>query len=607
MAHELIARNGLIALSGSTFTTINATTSISINGTSLTTLFQAAGSYQTLDGDLTAIAALTGTGFLKRTGTDTWALDTTTYLSTWNDANNYAFKTISISGQSDVVADSNTDTLTFINGTGISLTTNATNDSITVGHSNAVTAATVSDGGVTRTLAFGGTFNIPSVTYDAQGHITSTGTITLTMPANPDTNYYPTTFAWTNGAAAGPTGSLTGTGMSAVSFAAIPTATASVSGIVTTGTQTFAGNKTFNNDLTITGNLIVNGTTMTVNSTTMTVDDPILTLGGDTAPTSNDGKDRGIEFRYYTSGATIGFFGYQNATGNLVFLKEATNTSEVFSGTKGTIDAYISGSNINTGTVGTTYGGTGLDTHAAANGTLLIGNGSGLSLATLTAGSNISITNASGGITINNTYSYTLPLAANGTRGGIQIGYTDTETNRAVVLSSEKAYVTLPRQIPAVTLNGSASTSPSFYAPTTAGTSGNILVSNGSGAPSWSTTGAITVTSININGTKHITANSVTAAGSATTAIVNLDWASNTGAFYDYVIVVGTNRRIGTVMAVHDGTGNVEYTDFSSVSIGTVSVEFTAAISGSYLQLSAVNGSATAATISVMVRSINLI
>ena len=50
--------------------------------------------------------------------------------------------------------------------------------------------------------------------------------------------------------------------------------------------------------------------------------------------------------------------------------------------------------------IGTLYGGTGLDTSAAANGTLLIGNGSGLSLATLTAGSNITITNGSGTITI---------------------------------------------------------------------------------------------------------------------------------------------------------------------------------------------------------------
>lgn len=49
------------------------------------------------------------------------------------------------------------------------------------------------------------------------------------------------------------------------------------------------------------------------------------------------------------------------------------------------------------------HGGTGLDTSSAANGTLLIGNGSGFTLATLTAGSNITITNSAGGITISST------------------------------------------------------------------------------------------------------------------------------------------------------------------------------------------------------------
>ena len=44
-------------------------------------------------------------------------------------------------------------------------------------------------------------------------------------------------------------------------------------------------------NLTVTGNLTVNGTTTTVNSTTTTVDDPIFTLGGDTAPGSDDDKD----------------------------------------------------------------------------------------------------------------------------------------------------------------------------------------------------------------------------------------------------------------------------------------------------------------------------
>ena len=90
------------------------------------------------------------------------------------------------------------------------------------------------------------------------------------------------------------------------------------------------------------GNLTVNGTTTTVNSTTVSVDDPIFTLGGDTAPASDDNKDRGIEFRWHNgSAAKTGFFGYDDSTGKFTFIPDATNTSEVFSGTKGTLDAYI--------------------------------------------------------------------------------------------------------------------------------------------------------------------------------------------------------------------------------------------------------------------------
>lgn len=50
--------------------------------------------------------------------------------------------------------------------------------------------------------------------------------------------------------------------------------------------------------------------------------------------------------------------------------------------------------------IGAAYGGTGLNTSAATNGQLLIGNGSGLTLSTLTQGTGITITNGAGTITI---------------------------------------------------------------------------------------------------------------------------------------------------------------------------------------------------------------
>jgi hypothetical protein len=98
--------------------------------------------------------------------------------------------------------------------------------------------------------------------------------------------------------------------------------------------------------LTVGGDLIVNGTTTTVNSTVTTIDDPILTLGGDTAPGSDDNKDRGIEFRYYNGSAKVGFFGYDDSTGKFTFIPDATNSSEVFSGTKGEVDANVDWTNI---------------------------------------------------------------------------------------------------------------------------------------------------------------------------------------------------------------------------------------------------------------------
>jgi len=99
------------------------------------------------------------------------------------------------------------------------------------------------------------------------------------------------------------------------------------------------GTTTVNSGLTVTGNLIVNGTTTTFNSTTVTIDDPIFTLGGDTAPGSDDNKDRGIEFRWHNgTDAKLGFFGFDDSTGYFTFIPDATNTSDIFSGTKGTLD-----------------------------------------------------------------------------------------------------------------------------------------------------------------------------------------------------------------------------------------------------------------------------
>jgi hypothetical protein len=92
---------------------------------------------------------------------------------------------------------------------------------------------------------------------------------------------------------------------------------------------------------------------------------------------------------------------------------DTTNAANITSGTLPT--GRISGSytgitavgTLTSGTwnataIGVAYGGTGL-TATPSNGQLAIGNGTGYSLATLTAGTNVSISNSAGGITINAT------------------------------------------------------------------------------------------------------------------------------------------------------------------------------------------------------------
>ena len=87
---------------------------------------------------------------------------------------------VTVSGHAVTVAKK-----TMTAGAGISIT--GVTDKITIAHSNSITAGTAK-GDDNKTLTFGGTFTIPTVTYDGQGHITGKGTTTMTMPANPNTD-----------------------------------------------------------------------------------------------------------------------------------------------------------------------------------------------------------------------------------------------------------------------------------------------------------------------------------------------------------------------------------------------------------------------------------
>jgi hypothetical protein len=90
------------------------------------------------------------------------------------------------------------------------------------------------------------------------------------------------------------------------------------------------GTGQFTSDLIVGGNLTVNGTTTTVNTATITVEDPVIKLG---QSSSDDNKDRGVEFAYNDGSARLGFMGWDDSASGFTMLSAASNSSEVFSGT----------------------------------------------------------------------------------------------------------------------------------------------------------------------------------------------------------------------------------------------------------------------------------
>ena len=115
---------------------------------------------------------------------------------------------------------------------------------------------------------------------------------------------------------------------------------------------------------------------------------------------------------------------------------------------------------------------------------------SGGTVTKVTAGTGLAIgTTAQGNFTTTGTINHTNSVTAQTTQAVYPIKI-DAQGH----ISAYGTAVT----VPTITLNGSSTTSASFYAPTSAGSSGNYLKSSGSGAPTWAA--FPTIPSITLNG-----------------------------------------------------------------------------------------------------------
>jgi len=346
------------------------------------------------------------------------------YVASQVPGSQNVFNTIAVSGQDNIVADAATDTLTFAAGTNITLTTTAGSDTITIASASGVTAlnglsdVTIASAADAHLLIYDNsdsrfenkavsgdiTINAAGVTAIGSGVVVNadinasaaiamsktalvagTGITLATNTLNVDAAQTQITSVGaldagsitsgfgtidTGSSAITTTGAVTGGTLVGTLTTAAQTNVTSVgalnAGSITSGFGTIdTGSSNITTTGTVTaGNLTVNGTTTTVNSTTVTIDDPIFTIGGDSAPGSDDNKDRGIEFRWHNgSAAKVGFFGFDDSTGKFTFIPDATNSSEVFSGSAGTVVAALEGNATTATTLATarTIGGTSFD------------------------------------------------------------------------------------------------------------------------------------------------------------------------------------------------------------------------------------------------------
>jgi hypothetical protein len=219
--------------------------------------------------------------------------------------------------------------------------------------------------------------------------------------------------------------------------------------IATTSAPTFAA-ATVSGNATVGGNLTVSSTAgittvrelrMYANNSSNVWDHFFIKHDGFNTTLAAGGANNGMIFK--VSSTNAGDIGSQTYNTVMTLQSDLTATftgavsATSFSGS-GTSLTALNGSNISSGTVGAAYGGTGINGSTAGNGQLLIGNGSGFTLATLTGTANqVTVTNSAGGITLalpQNIAAASSPTFAGLTLSGGLSGTTGTFTGNLTAL-----------------------------------------------------------------------------------------------------------------------------------------------------------------------------
>lgn len=579
---------GNVSIDGSQNVTLTAT----IAGSSVALGTDTTGNYVSLVQSSGTGIVVSGTAAAGATFTVSHA-DTSTQATVTNSGRTY-IQSITLDDFGHITAIASATEPTEGSGT---LTLNvgaagATNTTVTIATGTGFNANSSSN--VTYSVSVGPALTglASTMTGAGSGFLKKSGADTYTL----DTNTYLTAESDT-------LATVTGRGATTSSAVSITNATASTTtstgalivtgGVGIGGALNVGGAAAVSGNLTVTGNLTINGTTTTVNATTTTLDDPIITLGGDTAPSSDDNKDRGVEFRWHNgTSAKIGFFGFDDSTGKFTFIPDATNTSEVFSGTTGEIDAKIDWSNI-------------LNTPAAAT----VNNGS-LTL-TATAGSTgTAVTIGTGtGFTANdlNNETYDIDVgpalsALATTMTGAGSGFLRKNGQDTYTLDTNTYLTAESDTLSTVTGRGATSSTAITLTNTTESTTsatGALILNGGLGvAKNITTKGAVKYNNSADTQIAETNAGSGTVSSTAQTLVDAWTVANYRSAKYLIQITQGSTYQVSEILVLHNGT-TTTMTEYAVLESGSALGTFTSDVSGGNARLLVTMGSATSATIRI--------
>jgi plastocyanin len=391
-----------------------------------------------------------------------------------------SFTTITVAGQSDVVADSATDILTFAGGTGITITTTPGSDTITFTNSGIPNSfATIAVAGQSNVIADSST--------DTLTLVAGTG-ITLTTNATTDTITV----------ASGFNQSLNTTDN--VVFNNVTAATLTSNG-VGTPTYTSAGDFIFNTGNSV-GSLVLNGDLEVTGSATL----GNVGLANGIASLGADGKLAASQIPSSLTGAVV-FKGTWNASTNSPTLADGSGSAgwQYAVSTGGTINlgsgsiTFVAGDSvIYNGTIWQRIPSSTVAAAGTLTGTTLASNVVSSSLTSVGTLLNLSVTNTITGSITGNAGTVTNGVYTNGTysdpswltltKSKVGLGSVDntTDAGKPVSTATQTALdLKAPKADP--TFSGTVTLGAVGNVSITGGTTGQVLSTNGSGTLSWTT------------------------------------------------------------------------------------------------------------------------